>query len=178
MQARASSNVVQSVVANVFVNRCIFFPFKFSPNPSINRTLARRLSQPLALAHGGAYSTFVKNPVFVYASVAKLGFAFGCSAWCFRCPIGAGVSSFFRLCCWLWVAAVWAWVLTRQSTRTASPPLTLAVSPAQQSLYPGPCFIHRHLFSQALCSAGFAVSLGFACWLGVSLWSFWPLALV
>ena len=36
-----------------------------------------------------------------------------------RCPIGAGAGSFFRLCCWLWLAAVWAWVLTRQSTRTA-----------------------------------------------------------
>ena len=35
------------------------------------------------------------------------------------CPIGAGAGSFFRLRCWLWVAAVWAWVLTRQSTRTA-----------------------------------------------------------
>ena len=29
-----------------------------------------------------------------------------------------------------------------------------------------------------MCSAGFAVSLGFACWRYAGLWSFWPLALV
>ena len=40
------------------------------------------------------------------------------------------------------------------------------------------CLFKRHSVSQALCSAGFSVSLGFACWLGVGLWSFWPLALV
>ena len=31
----------------------------------------------LALAHGRAYSTPVKSPVFVVASVSKVGFAFG-----------------------------------------------------------------------------------------------------
>lgn len=36
----------------------------------------------------------------------------------------------------------------------------------------------RHSVSQTLCSAGFAVSLGFAWWRYAGLWSFWPLALV
>ena len=30
--------------------------------------------------------------------------------------IGAGVGSFFRLRCWLWVVGVWAWVLTLRSS--------------------------------------------------------------
>ncbi|MFC4790435.1 hypothetical protein ACFO6X_15775, partial [Giesbergeria sinuosa] len=30
--------------------------------------------------------------------------------------IGTGAGSFFPLCCWLWVAAVWAWVLTWRSS--------------------------------------------------------------
>ena len=33
-----------------------------------------RLAQTLALAHGGAYSTHVKNPVFVVASFSKVVF--------------------------------------------------------------------------------------------------------
>ena len=41
-----------------------------------------------------------------------------------------------------------------------------------------PCLFKRHSISQALCSAWFVVSLGFACWRYASLWSFWPLALV
>ena len=41
-----------------------------------------------------------------------------------------------------------------------------------------PCLFKRHSISQALCSAGFVVSLGFACWRYAGLWSFWPLALV
>jgi len=36
---------------------------------------------------------------FVWASVSKLTFAFGFVARFFRCPIGAGAGSFFRLCC-------------------------------------------------------------------------------
>ena len=40
------------------------------------------------------------------------------------------------------------------------------------------CLFKRHSFSQALFSAGFVVSLGFACWRYAGLWSFWPLALV
>ena len=40
-----------------------------------------------------------------------------------------------------------------------------------------PCLFKRHSISQALCSAGFAVSLGFACWRCVICQSFWPLAL-
>jgi len=41
-----------------------------------------------------------------------------------------------------------------------------------------PCLFKRHSISQALCSAWFVVSLGFACWRYAGLWSFWPLALV
>ncbi|WP_460593405.1 hypothetical protein, partial [Giesbergeria sinuosa] len=47
---------------------------------------------------------------------SKVDFAFGLlvSVLWFRSGTGAG--SFFRLCCWLWVAAVWASVLTRRSS--------------------------------------------------------------
>ena len=61
---------------------------------------------------------------------------------------------------------------------TASPPLTLAVSTTETQLYSIPCLLKRHSVSQALFSAGLAVSLGFACWRYADLWSFWPLALV
>ena len=47
-------------------------------NLALKRTaFSCRLPCTLALAHGGAYSTPVKNPVFVCASVSKVGFAFG-----------------------------------------------------------------------------------------------------
>ena len=41
-----------------------------------------------------------------------------------------------------------------------------------------PCLFKRHSVSQALCSAWFTVSPGFACWHHAGLCSFWPLALV
>ena len=97
-------------------------------NCAVKPTRLRRAAyfRSLALAHGRACSTSVRDSVFVCASVSKVGFTFGFVAQFFRCRIGAGVGSFFRLCCWLCVVAVvWAWVLTRQSTRTASPPVTL-----------------------------------------------------
>ena len=61
--------------------------------------------------------------------------------------------------------------------RTASPPLTLAVSTTENLLYSSPCLFKRHSTSQALFSAGFAVSLGFACWHCVVFQPFWLLAL-
>ena len=41
-----------------------------------------------------------------------------------------------------------------------------------------PCFLKRHSISQALFSAGFVVSLGFAWWRYAGLCFFWPMALV
>ncbi len=52
-----------------------------------------------------------QNQIFVVANVSKVVFSFGCLAQFFRCSIDAGTSSFFRLCCWLWVAGAWALVL-------------------------------------------------------------------
>ena len=51
------------------------------------------------------------------------------------------------------------------------------LAPKKTNLF-SPCLLKRHSVSQTLCSAGFAVSLGFACWRYAGLWSFWPLALV
>ena len=39
--------------------------------------LRRQLTSSLALAQGSAYSTHVKNPVFVVANFSKVVFAFG-----------------------------------------------------------------------------------------------------
>ena len=44
---------------------------------SSGRPPAAAYLSSLALAHGRAYSTPVKSPVFVVASVSKVGFAFG-----------------------------------------------------------------------------------------------------
>jgi hypothetical protein len=52
----------------------------------------------------------------------------------------------------------------------------LAVSTQKTNLF-RPCLFKRHSISQALFSAWFAVSLGFACWRCAGL-AFWPLALV
>ena len=52
-----------------------------------------------------------------------------------------------------------------------------SLAPKKTNLF-SPCLFKRHSVSQALCSAGFSVSLGFACWRYAGLWSFWPLALV
>ncbi|WP_460537232.1 hypothetical protein [Giesbergeria giesbergeri] len=43
---------------------------------------------------------------FVFTQKAALVFGVCASCSCFR--IGTGVGSFFQLCCWLWVTAVWA----------------------------------------------------------------------
>ena len=51
------------------------------------------------------------------------------------------------------------------------------LAPKKTNLF-SPCLFKRHSVSQALCSAWFVVSLGFACWRYAGLWSFWPLALV
>ena len=68
--------------------------------------------------------------------------------------------------------------LTAQSTWTAwlSGYLGL-LAPEKTNLF-RPCFFKRYSISQALFSAGFVVSLGFACWHHAGLCSFWPLALV
>ena len=74
----------------------------------------------------------------------------------------------------------WLLALTFRSSRPAfCGRLTSPVSTTEKPLYSSsPCLFKRHLFSQALCGAWFVVSLGFACWLFVSFWSFWPPALV
>ena len=76
-------------------------------------------------------------------------------------------------------APFWPSGLTLRSSGLAfRQPLTLAVSTKENPLYSSPCLFKRHSTSQVLFSAGFVVSLGFACWLFVSFWSFWPPALV
>ena len=55
--------------------------------------------------------------------------------------------------------------------------LSQTLAPKKTNLF-SPCLFKRHSVSQALCSAWFVVSLGFACWRYAGLWSFWPLALV
>ena len=52
-----------------------------------------------------------------------------------------------------------------------------SLAPKKTNLF-SPCLFKRHSVSQALCSAWFAVSPGFACWHHAGLCSFWPLALV
>ena len=51
------------------------------------------------------------------------------------------------------------------------------VSTTETQLYSSPCLFKRHSVSQALFSAWFVVSPGFACWCYADLRSFWPLAL-
>ena len=55
---------------------CNAWPEKLTSRSSGQLPAAAYLGS-LALAHGGAYSTPVKNPVFVCASVSKVGFACG-----------------------------------------------------------------------------------------------------
>ena len=55
--------------------------------------------------------------------------------------------------------------------------LTYSLAPLKTNLF-RPCFFKRYSISQALFSAWFAVSLGFACWRYAGFYSFWPLALV
>ena len=52
-----------------------------------------------------------------------------------------------------------------------------SLAPLKTNLF-RPCLFKRHSVSQALFSAGFAVSPGFALWRYAGLWCFWPLALV
>ena len=55
--------------------------------------------------------------------------------------------------------------LTRRSSRPAyCGRLILFVSTTEKPLYSSLCLLKRHSISQALCSAGFVVSPGFACW--------------
>ena len=51
-----------------------------------------------------------------------------------------------------------------------------ALAPLKTNLF-CPCLFKRDSISQALFSAGFVVSPGFACWCYAGLWSFWALAL-
>ena len=55
--------------------------------------------------------------------------------------------------------------------------LPRALAPKKTNLF-SPCLFKRHSVSQTLCSDGFVVSLGFACWRCVIFQSFWSLALV
>ena len=57
----------------------VVFVLAFWSNCAVKPTRLRRAAyfRSLALAHGRAYSTPVKSPVFVVASVSKVGFAFG-----------------------------------------------------------------------------------------------------
>ena len=74
-------------------------------------------------------------------------------------------------------APFWPSGLTVRRSRppTASAELR-ALAPPKTNLF-SPCLFKRHSISQALCSAGFAVSPGFACWHCVVFQPFWLLAL-
>ena len=73
----------------------------------------------------------------------------------------------------------WLLALTFRSSRPAyGGRLTSPVSTTEKPLYSSSCLFKRHSVSQALCSAGFVVCLGFAWWCYAGLWCFWPLALV
>ncbi len=67
------------------------------------------------------------------------------------------------------------------TVRRSRPPTAAAelraLAPLKTHLF-RPCLFKRQSIFQALCSAGFVVSLGFAWWRYAGLWSFWPLALV
>ncbi len=65
----------------------------------------------------------------------------------------------------------------RRSRPPAAAAELKALAPLKTNLF-RPCFFKRYSVSQALFSAGFAVSPGFAWWRYAGLWSFWPLALV
>ena len=72
----------------------------------------------------------------------------------------------------------WLLALTFRSSRPAyGGRLTSPVSTTENQFI-CPCLFKRHSVSQALCSAWFTVSPGFACWHHAGLCSFWPLALV
>ena len=59
----------------------------------------------------------------------------------------------------------WLLVLTFRSSRPAfCGRLTSPVSTTENPLYSSPCLFKRHSVFQALFSAWFVVSLGFACW--------------
>ena len=59
----------------------------------------------------------------------------------------------------------WLLALTFRSSRPAfCGRLTSPVSTTETQLYSSPCLFKRHSVSQALFSAGFVVSPGFACW--------------
>ena len=82
----------------------------------------------------------------------------------FWCRIGAGVSSFFQLCCWLWVAAVWAWVLTRQSTRTAYSRRLLWFVSLRKTRFIQPHVLFTGVYLLKRLSAGFLPCAGLRLW--------------
>ncbi len=73
-------------------------------------------------------------------------------------------------------APFWPSGLTLRSSGRLRRRLPWPLAPLKTHLFFS-CLFKRHSFSQALFSAGFVVSLGFACWRYAGLWSFWPLAL-
>ena len=86
-------------------------------NSALKRTSSsRRLPWFVSLGPRRCFFQARKNRVWL-SPVFKSKFCFwlaGVSILRFR--IGTGLGSLFRLCCWLWVAGVWAWVLTRRSS--------------------------------------------------------------
>ena len=61
-------------------------------------------------------------------------------------------------------APFWPSGLTLRSSGRLRRRLPWFVSTTETQLYSSPCLFKRHSVSQALCSAGFAVFPGFACW--------------
>ena len=71
----------------------------------------------------------------------------------------------------------WRLCLTVRCSGRLRRSLNSGVSPAETPLYLGPCFIHRHLFSQAFIRWVFCRVPGFALGRCAVFKSFWPLAL-
>ena len=88
-QAFLASSACQPIATLRFVFRSFSFLSKFSPNPSINRTLARRLSQALVPLKTNLFSPClfkrhsVSQVLFSAGFVVFLGFA------CWRCVLQA-----------------------------------------------------------------------------------------
>ena len=77
-----------------------------------------------------------------------------------------------------WGFPFWRLGLTVRRSRPPTAAAELrALAPQKTNLF-RPCFFKRYSISQALFSAGFAVSPGFAWWRYAGFWSFWPLAVV
>ena len=130
------------------------------------------------------------SPAFIFSSVYSLGFWFLAGL---RLLASRQFLVFFASIASLpWhtafsrfapVVNLWLPVLASGSNRAVKPTCLRqaayfrSLAPQKTHLF-SPCLFKRHSISQALFSAGFVVSLGFAWWRYAGFWSFWPLAVV